>query len=397
MSEIYNDQVVNDFQKQIRENRDNPVSLIPELKEWVIQAVPGDTLGWDVLRHPLVFGVPYIPAMNFLYNRQYEAKIKALSEYISEENWSQYIFTHERPHRFDAFEAICDKLVDGQTYWKLMASVWMDSENLWQVGRKRIIRLLNRHINHRGCFMNEDEQRLLRRLPDRLMVFRGHQGHNQKGFSWTLAYTTAVWFGHRFDRVGHGKVSQGVVQKSDLIGLVCGRNELEVVVDPRNVKDIQLVHHTTRPTWIEHIKNKLLSQFRLGRQTAHGSDHWDKVDRNAVELHRHVPEADLMVARLFAIFHDSCRRDECCDPQHGHRAADLVIEWRRGGKLEEITDEQFTKLEYAIRYHNGGKPADDPTIGVCFDSDRLDLIRVGIVPDPTRLSTQAARDLICMI
>jgi uncharacterized protein len=36
--------------------------------------------------------------------------------------------------------------------------------------------------------------------------------------------------------------------------------------------------------------------------------------------------------------------------------------------------------------------AADITIQTCWDADRLDLGRVGIVPDPARLCTVAARD-----
>ncbi|MCA9790206.1 MAG: hypothetical protein KC910_00365 [Candidatus Eremiobacteraeota bacterium] len=35
----------------------------------------------------------------------------------------------------------------------------------------------------------------------------------------------------------------------------------------------------------------------------------------------------------------------------------------------------------------------DPTIATCWDSDRLDLDRVGVDPDPAFLSTAAARKL----
>jgi uncharacterized protein len=39
-----------------------------------------------------------------------------------------------------------------------------------------------------------------------------------------------------------------------------------------------------------------------------------------------------------------------------------------------------------------GQVADDPTIGACWDADRLNLWRVGKTPDPRLLSTAAARD-----
>ena len=38
-------------------------------------------------------------------------------------------------------------------------------------------------------------------------------------------------------------------------------------------------------------------------------------------------------------------------------------------------------------------PQSEPTLAVCLDADRLDLGRVGITPDPLRLSTSTARDI----
>jgi hypothetical protein len=38
-------------------------------------------------------------------------------------------------------------------------------------------------------------------------------------------------------------------------------------------------------------------------------------------------------------------------------------------------------------------PQPEPTLAVCLDADRLDLPRVGITPDPLRLSTSTAREM----
>jgi uncharacterized protein len=35
-----------------------------------------------------------------------------------------------------------------------------------------------------------------------------------------------------------------------------------------------------------------------------------------------------------------------------------------------------------------------PTIGVCWDADRLDLTRVGIMPDPEFFSTAAGKEAV---
>ena len=50
-------------------------------------------------------------------------------------------------------------------------------------------------------------------------------------------------------------------------------------------------------------------------------------------------------------------------------------------------------LGYAIRHHTGGKVSEDPTIGACWDSERLDLGRVGIIPVGTMMSTRPGKEI----
>jgi hypothetical protein len=45
-----------------------------------------------------------------------------------------------------------------------------------------------------------------------------------------------------------------------------------------------------------------------------------------------------------------------------------------------------------VSRRGGGGTTSDPTIGACWDADRLDLWRLGRRPDPMLLSTPAARD-----
>ena len=49
-------------------------------------------------------------------------------------------------------------------------------------------------------------------------------------------------------------------------------------------------------------------------------------------------------------------------------------------------------LGYACTHHSDGLREAEVTVQVCWDADRLDLGRVGHVPDPERLCTPAARD-----
>jgi len=78
---------------------------------------------------------------------------------------------------------------------------------------------------------------------------------------------------------------------------------------------------------------------------------------------------------------------------HGARAADFAQELYEKGMLG-LDPGQLATLKFAMTHHNGGQVSGDPTIGVCWDADRLDLPRVGNTPDSELLSTQYARDLL---
>jgi uncharacterized protein len=121
----------------------------------------------------------------------------------------------------------------------------------------------------------------------------------------------------------------------------------------------------------------------------HGVEHWQRVAVRGAALAAQTPGADPDVVAAFAALHDSQRQNEFADPRHGLRAAMVLIGIDLG-----LTREQRVKLVVALVGHDEGRTSDDPTIGVCWDADRLDLPRVGIIPDPDLLSTDAAREFV---
>ena len=135
----------------------------------------------------------------------------------------------------------------------------------------------------------------------------------------------------------------------------------------------------------------IMDQMRLGRDSVHGPEHWRQVAFNGLLLAR-TTGADPVVVCLFALFHDARRFVEWEDPGHGPRGAGLAREWR--GVRHELDDARFDLLVRACREHTSAcVPTGDPTVDTCLDADRLDLVRVGILPDPGRLLTDAARAL----
>jgi uncharacterized protein len=132
------------------------------------------------------------------------------------------------------------------------------------------------------------------------------------------------------------------------------------------------------------------AQFQGGERSVHGPAHWLRVVRNGLLLAERTG-ADQNVVQLFALFHDSCRINDGHDPQHGQRGAELAATLR--GSHFELPDSAFELLHHACTWHTDGLHHADPTIGTCWDADRLDLGRVGIMPHERYMSTEFGREL----
>jgi uncharacterized protein len=121
----------------------------------------------------------------------------------------------------------------------------------------------------------------------------------------------------------------------------------------------------------------------------HGDAHWRCVSAAGLTLEPALTGVDRALVLCFGLLHDTRRENEAYDPGHGTRAAVFAGELRAEGILQ-LDDRRFAALEEALRLHSDGLVSADPTIGTCWDADRLHLPRVSIEPDPTRFSTSAA-------
>jgi uncharacterized protein len=123
----------------------------------------------------------------------------------------------------------------------------------------------------------------------------------------------------------------------------------------------------------------------------HGEIHWRCVTATGLELAAADERVDRSFVFCFGLLHDTRRENEAVDPGHGPRAAASAEILRREGALI-LDDPAFADLTEALRRHSDGLVSADPTIGTCWDADRLHLPRVSIVLDPALLSTAAARE-----
>jgi uncharacterized protein len=141
------------------------------------------------------------------------------------------------------------------------------------------------------------------------------------------------------------------------------------------------------------IHDLAASRQKLGEHWLHGPWHWLKVARNAELLAKQTPGADATVAQIFGLLHDCERRTDGSDPQHGARAAAFARSLFEDGRLP-LSVKQLKLLCVACERHELGEVSADPTIGVCWDADRLELPRVGVTPDPNLLSTTAGKNML---
>ena len=130
-------------------------------------------------------------------------------------------------------------------------------------------------------------------------------------------------------------------------------------------------------------------QFRINWNGIHGISHWARVFDNGMKLSEQTG-ANRKVVQLFSVFHDSRRHNEHLDPKHGPRGAELATRLR-DNHFHLLTDEEFDLLHQACSLHTKAATHDNITVQTCFDSDRLDLGRVGKMPKAKYLCTDAGK------
>jgi uncharacterized protein len=131
----------------------------------------------------------------------------------------------------------------------------------------------------------------------------------------------------------------------------------------------------------------VIEQYRLSLRGDHGLAHWARVLERGLKLARASGVSPHLV-EVFALLHDSCRETELGDPRHGTRAVTFfrkLLPQLRIGPSDEYA------LVVALSLHNAGNLADDPRVAVCWDADRLDYWRIGILPDGKYMTTAIAK------
>jgi uncharacterized protein len=139
------------------------------------------------------------------------------------------------------------------------------------------------------------------------------------------------------------------------------------------------------------VMQAALRGYRLAVDGLHGPGHWLRVLTNGWALADGTPGADRDVVELFALLHDCRRVDDGQDRGHGDRASTYVRSLAADGLLA-LDPGRLDLLAEACSRHELGDVSSDPTIGCCWDGDRLELSRLGRRPKAPFLSTAVAQE-----
>jgi len=140
---------------------------------------------------------------------------------------------------------------------------------------------------------------------------------------------------------------------------------------------------------ISRIKELAIDRYHGDRFGYNGPVHWDRTWENAKLL---IPftQANPTVVQLFCYLHDCCSIHDGQEPEHGPAAAFFIKQNRT--LFSFLTAQEFKLLVDACAGHTDHQLSTSPTIGTCWDADRLDLGRFGIYPKNEFFSTQAAKN-----
>lgn len=124
---------------------------------------------------------------------------------------------------------------------KTLATAWICSENPNNDPNLSLSELLSlfRLADHNHLMSAEECQKYFS-LDDEITVYRGVTSHNSKNvraLSWTLNKNVAEWFATRFGE--SGVVYQAIIDKPNVLAYFDGRNESEVIVNPKYLKNVR--------------------------------------------------------------------------------------------------------------------------------------------------------------
>ena len=209
---------------KVQEEYSDGEELLPELKSSIIDE---GVFNRKSIQHPLVIGdLGMMP--NSYYNKQLIRKKERLMEFENNNEFESYLFLIEKPFRVKFFSDLVkqNKIKKfSKKYWRILSSLWTDSENIFQ--NKELWDDLLKDKTNSHFFMSKKDLEYFNSLPNEFMVYRGYV-HWENGYSYSLDRERAVWFAERFGQ--NGLVKERLVKKEDVFAYINSRKENEIIV-----------------------------------------------------------------------------------------------------------------------------------------------------------------------
>lgn len=242
------------------------------------------------------------------------------------------------------------------------------SNQIWDAEKYAIIRKGNMH----KFFQHPDLLRFLKRTGNSILVEA-----SAKDRIWGIGMDTSQ------DGIGNPHNWRG----ENLLGFALMEVRDELLQDSEYGKnrDIEELRE-----WAISFRKERMNKNSLRLSDTHAVFHWDRVYKNGLRLLDN--GVDEKVVSAFAYTHDVWRDTDGCDLEHGPRAA-KGLSLIRDTMLAFLSDEEYHLLCEACRLHTTTCGTDNPTLNACFDADRLDLIRIGVRPDPNRMCSPRGKEL----
>jgi hypothetical protein len=170
---------------------------------------------------------------------------KLRAETLQAGDYQGYLLMFDGHKRFPPLLEI-EYLLPDKDYWKCLNLVWANIE-VSAPDQCEWLRLFKSKRPHREFLMSATERRALAAMPEMLTIYRGYRkGTARRGLSWSLSKDRA-WFFAGDDKAERRALLSGYQEgdipmivsgrchKRDVLAYFNGRDEQEIVIDPRNV------------------------------------------------------------------------------------------------------------------------------------------------------------------
>ena len=165
------------------------------------------------------------------------AKVEAVKE--NEDEIRQYLYwlsSEEVAHSI--LEAFWTMMHPADMFWRVVLEQWPRCDCAWY--NTPGLRSLFQHYKRKAGgdvrqFMDDEDKAFFDSLPELVTVYRGANVDRLKGLSWTTEHKVAATFarGHRGMKNAKPVIAHARVRKSSIFFVNTGRNESEVVCNPR--------------------------------------------------------------------------------------------------------------------------------------------------------------------